>query len=447
MPSDYGLIGLSMLVVGITTLLADSGLGSAVVTLRTLNSAQVAQVHVLSGLVGTILFLLCCALAWPIGLFFGRPELPPVIALMSVLVAIVGWQSIPDALLQKQLRFRLLAVRDAVQGIVGASCTIVLALQGFGYWALAAGPVTGATVSLIWTLLAQRPGMAVPRFRELRHAISFSSYTLSSRLVWYAYSNADFAIAGKTLTTASLGMYTLAWSLANVSVEKVATLVGRVTPSFFSAVQSDRLLLQRYFGTLTQVISLAAFPVATGLALTADDFVPAILGAQWQPAVGPLIPLSLYAGFRALMPILPMVLQVTGDLRFVLLNGILALVVMPLAFYIGSSWGATGIAYAWMLAYPIVAIPFYVRVFDRLSMNLMMYLAWVRPAFTCTVLMAVVVLALKATLPATWPIGVHLAVSIAAGALTYFAALAIFFQPTLAQLVRSVRGVPAPPSL
>jgi len=77
----------------------------------------------------------------------------------------------------------------------------------------------------------------------------------------------------------------------------------------------------------------------------------------------------------------------------------------------------------------------------------MMYLAFVRPAFTCTLLMAVVVLALKAALPATWPIGVHLAVSIAAGALTYFAALAIFFQPTLAQLVRSVRGAPAPPSL
>ena len=174
-------------------------------------------------------------------------------------------------------------VRDTVRELAAAACTIGLAMEGFGYWALAIGPVSGAAFSLLLTLLFQRQALALPRLRDLREAISFSAHVLGGRLVWYGYSNADFFVAGKVLPTASLGAYTLAWSPANVSVEKVSALVSRVTPSFFSAVQNDPELLRRYLGTLSQAIALAAFPVAAGIALVAADFVPTVLGPQWEP--------------------------------------------------------------------------------------------------------------------------------------------------------------------
>ena len=55
-PNDYAIIGLASLYVGVVALLADSGVASAVITLRALKPVQIAQLHLLSGVLGTGLF-------------------------------------------------------------------------------------------------------------------------------------------------------------------------------------------------------------------------------------------------------------------------------------------------------------------------------------------------------------------------------------------------------
>jgi teichuronic acid exporter len=439
-PADYGIVGLASLYIGVVTMIADFGLGSAVVTLRSLTAHQIAQLNVLSGLTGIVLLGMSFVLAWPIARFFETPQLPPVIILMTLSIAISGWQSIPDALLQNQLRFRALAFRDAARGLGAALCTIVLALLGFGYWALAGGVVAGSVCGLLVTLALQRAPFARPRFGELQQPLSYSGYSLSSRLAWYGYSNADFLVAGKVLSTASLGAYALAWSLANVTVEKVTTLVGRVTPSFFSAAQKDRALLTAYFEMLTRAIALVSFPVSVGIALVASDLVPAALGPQWIPAVAPLVPLSLYAGFRSLTQLLSTIMRVTGDQRFGALNAFAGLLMMPVIFYVGSFWGPVGIAYGWVVGFPVLVIPLYRRVFWRLAIGWRSYLAWVSPPLVSTLIMAVVVMTLKVVLRPIVSVWLGLSILILSGALTYLGALLILFRPSLETLRRSMRG-------
>ena len=439
-PSDYGIVGLASLFIGIVMLVADSGLGSAVVTLRSLTRLEIAQLNLLSGLIGTGLLLLSSALAWPVGKFFDSPQLPPVIVLMTVSIAIVGWQSVPDALLQNQVRFRALAFRDTVRGLTTAAATIALALLGLGYWALAGGVVIGAVCGLGVTIWLQRVPMAFPSVRLLAEPISFSAYVLGSRLAWYGYSNADFFVAGKVLSTSLVGSYALAWTLANVSVDKVSALVGNVTPSFFSAAQHDRELLCRYFGTLTRAIALVSFPVSAGLALVASDFIPAVLGEQWIPAVAPLIPLSLYAGFRSVTPLLSTIFRVTGDQRFVVQNAVGGLLFMPVVFYIGSYWGPVGIAYGWVFGYPLLVIPQYRKVFQRLPLDWRTYAGWLQPALVSTIVMAVGVTTVKWLLPYSISVWIRLAICISTGVPAYVGTLVAVFPQTLGEMRTSIRG-------
>ena len=225
--------------------------------------------------------------------------------------------------------------------------------------------------------------------------------------------------------------YTLAWSVANVPVEKVSALVGRVTPSFFSSVQNDPARLVQYLEKLTRVIALVSFPISVGIALVASDFIPLALGSQWVSAVAPLVPLSLYAGFRSLTPLLSTILRVTGDQKFGVRNAFAGLVLMPVAFYIGSFWGPMGIAYAWVVAYPLLIVPQYRRVFWRLSMTAPTYLRWLAPALLSTLAMAVVVCAIQLLVPIPARTWTRLVVCVAAGALTYASTLLGFFRATL----------------
>lgn len=436
-PSDYGIIGLASLYIGVVALIADSGLGSAVVTIRSLTGREVAQLNTLSGIVGTALLLLSFVLARPLGAFFNSPELPPVIVLMAVSIAIVGWQSVPDALLQNQLRFRVIAFRDTVRGFVTALVTIALAMLGFGYWALAGGAVAGSVTGLVVTIWFCRASTEWPDLTKLRDPISYSTYTLGSRLAWYGYSNSDFFVAGKLFSASVLGAYTLAWSLANISVDKVSALVGNVTPSFFAAAQDDRALLAKYLRLLTVAIALVSFPVSAGLSVVASDLIPIVLGQQWVPAVAPLIPLSLYAGFRSLNPLLNNVLRVTGDHKFVAHNAIASLFVMPAVFFLCAMWGPVGIAYGWVLGYPLLVIPVYRRVFNRLSITGFTYLDWLRPALVSTVVMAVAVVIVKVSVPVSVPGVVRLLLCVSVGVLTYAAVLLAGF-PDVVDSVRSM---------
>ena len=63
----------------------------------------------------------------------------------------------------------------------------------------------------------------------------------------------------------------------------------------------------------------------------------------------PLRLLVLYAGVRSLTPILSQALTITGDTRYAMQRSLVAAIILPIAFAIGSQWGITGIASAWIL--------------------------------------------------------------------------------------------------
>ena len=419
-PEDYGLVGMAGIYLGLVTLLSEFGLGAAVVTFRELRPDQVGQLNGLSLLFGLAGFLASCAMAIPLGLFFRAPQLPLVVVAMSTTFVIASFKTVPCALLQRDLRFKALALIDTGQAVALAVGMIGFALAGLRYWTLVFGGVLGALISTGAILRLRHPSFAWPRLQSLKPAMTLSAHLIISRLAWYSYSNADFVVAGRILGKAALGLYDFGWTLANIPVEKVTALVGQVTPAFFSAVQTELPAMRRYLLSITEGIALITFPLSLGLVLVAKDFVSVALGTKWQGTIAPLQLLAAYAGLRSIMPLLPQVLVTIRDSKFVMWNSIAAAIVMPVSFYVaGSRWGTVGLGLAWVLVYPFIAATLLWRVFRKIQLAPRDYLIALRPALTGTVLMAAVVLGIRGLSNAEWTAGLRLAVQIGAGAITY----------------------------
>jgi PST family polysaccharide transporter len=419
-PEDYGLVALATVYLGIVTLLSEFGVGASIVMLRELTDDQIAQLNGVSIVMGIASFLVSCLVAVPLAHFFRAPDLPPVIIVMSLTFVITAFRVVPAALLQKELRFRALAVIDGVQALVLAVAMVIFALLGFGYWTLVIGAVMGTLLSTGMLLSVRPHRFARPRLSAIREAVSFSIDVVVARLGWYLYSNADFVIAGRMFGKNVLGGYSYAWMLACMPVDKISALVVQVTPAFFSAVQEEAGQLRRYLLTLTEGISILTFPAALGLALVADDFVHAVLTDKWAGAIGPLRILAIYATFRSVIPLLAPVLTAIGETRYVMWNNLLALVVLPAAFYFGTRWGTIGLAAAWVVAYPPIALLLMRRVFRRIDLRPAAYLRSLWPAISASAVMVAVVLGVRLLLADTGP-AVRLAAAIAAGAGAYLA--------------------------
>jgi teichuronic acid exporter len=438
-PDDYGLVGMAMVYLGLVTLLSEFGIGATIVMLRDLTSEQVAQINSLALIFGVTAFLLSCAVAVPLGWFFREPQLPPVIMALSLAFIMSAVRVVPSSLLQKELRFKWLALIDGGQAVLSACTMIVLAFLGLRYWTLVIGGLLSTAVSTMIVVAHCRQRFAWPRLPAMRRAISFSWYLLVDRLAWYTYSNSDFLVAGKMLGRAALGAYGFAFTLASVPTEKVTALVASVTTSVFSAVQKDRVALRRYLLTITEGIALVTMPATFGLALLAHDFVLAALGPKWLAIIGPLRLLAMNEAVRSLTPLLPQVLFVTGDARFVMRTSLVGAVCLPIAFLIGSRWGITGIAAGWLIANPIGIIPQYRRIFRTLDLSVGDYLRALRPAFTGVAAMGLAIGTLDQLLPGDWPLALRVVLQVLVGALAYLAALAALHRERLREFFDTLK--------
>jgi O-antigen/teichoic acid export membrane protein len=424
-PTDYGLVGMATIYLGLVALISEFGLGQAVVTMREMSAHQVAQLNTLSIAAGAILFAISCAVANPLGRFFHSPKLPPVVILMSISFLVSGAQVIPDALLQSDLRFKLLASFDTVRVLIQSLTTVSLALLGFGYWSLASGGVAGAVIAAAMALVARPHPLAQPRLNDIKRALGFSGDVLGSRVAWYAYSNSDFLVAGRMLGQAPLGAYTIAWTIASTPVEKITNMITRVTPAFFSAMQNDKPRLRRYLLGITEGLSLLTFPACLGMALVADQFVLVVLGPKWIAAVLPLRLLAICAAMRAITTVFPNMLFAMRHSRFVMWNTVLAAVVFPPAFYLGSRWGTAGIASAWIALYPLITAPYVWRTFAATELPVRAYLRSMLSATRACLIMTISIMAIRSLTPPTWPALAQFVITVTAGVLSYATVLLI----------------------
>ena len=422
-PRDYGLVGMGTLFMGLVTILSEFGIGTSIVTLRKLTQEQIAQINTVSVLFGITGFLVSCLAALPLAWFFKEPLLPPVVIALATAFVITSFRTVPYALLQRDLRFKRLAAVEGMQALLLAVAAVFFAWAGFHYWTLVISSLLGATFSTAIVLYFHRHSFARPRRETLSEAITFSRNIIVSRLSFYWFSNADYLVAGRVLGNTAFGAYQLAYTLSMTVIEKTSGLVLKVTPSVFSSVQHDKPALRRYWLGVTEGIALVTFPLTIGLALVARDVVTLILGAKWVPMVGALQILALYAAVRSLLPLTSQVLVATGRSRTDAIISLQIAITMPIAFWIGSYWGVTGIAAAWALVHPIFGLRITYRGFGRAGTTAGAYLAALWPAASSAAIMAAAVVTTGLVIPESWPGGARLALTVLAGAGSYAAAV------------------------
>jgi PST family polysaccharide transporter len=440
-PQDYGLVGMATVYLGLTALITEFGLGSAIVALRELGKREIAQLNAVALMIGGGAMLLSWGVAVPLASFFRAPELRAIVMVLSATFLIDSLRTVPNALLTRDLRFKSLALLEGAKAVFTMTLTIVLAALGMRYWALVFGGLAG---SVFWTvaILSRRTHpFAWPQLRLLRSSLGFSTQIIIERVAWYGYSNADFLVAGRVLGAVPLGNYTTAWTLASLPGEKIMSMFWRVMPAVFSAVKTDMAALRRYVLLMSEALAMALFPATVGLALVAPEFIVALLGPKWIGAIVPLRLLCVYATMHMISTVLPHVLIVTNQVRFATKLALAALVTLPPAFWVfGRTWGVAGIAAAWLVVYPFILGALFHRAFRTVSLTARAYLRALWPAVSTTLVMAAVVAAARAIMPDSWPALARLVTASSLGAAAYLGAAWLWHGPRIRGLIGMLRA-------
>jgi O-antigen/teichoic acid export membrane protein len=179
---------------------------------------------------------------------------------------------------------------------------------------------------------------------------------------------------------------------------------------------------------------LVTCPLYLGLSVVAADFVAVVLGAKWQ-AMAPLMAiLALAMPAQTLYILFAPAVNATGHVRVTARASLLGALIMPPAFLVGLQWGATGLAYAWLLAFPLLPLVIFLQARGTLRICARELAGAVAPGLLASgaKALAVVLAGRGLTAFAPWQ---RLTFEIGAGAAVYAVLLTLFWRATLLEVV------------
>src|SRR5205823_14221657 len=108
-PADFGLAAAALMVIGVSAVFAEFGIGPAVVQRPELRPAHLRTAFTLLLLLGGLLGGLVWLTAPGVAGFFRLGELTPILRVLALVFPVQSVAVVADALLQRELRFRCLA--------------------------------------------------------------------------------------------------------------------------------------------------------------------------------------------------------------------------------------------------------------------------------------------------------------------------------------------------
>jgi len=441
-PHEYGLATATSLVTGFLAALGGSGLIAALIQ-RTNLTEEDLDTSFWAGLgLGAGMALLLVAAGHHTADFFGEPIIGPLLMVQAVGLVLAPLGIVQTALLSREMDFRSLAIVELSTVVGSGALAIGMAVSGWGVWSLVVPGVVGTALGtvVLWRRVPWRVqgGMTLGSLRALGR---FSISVLSFNVLNYVRSNVDYFVLGRALGAGPLGLYYLAYNLTTIPQTRLVPVITRVLFPALSAVQHDLPRLGTGYARAVRYVSLITFPLLTGLAILAPEFILAVFGERWVKAA-PLVRILSIAG------LLYSVGTTTGSVLFsrgradlACWIGIAGAVAMTGCVLLGARYGALGVAVA-VAAYATISfLPIQLLTNRLIDLRPAEFLRALAPATLGSVTMAAVVICAKLAWEAgggPTP-GAALLVLVPLAAAAYTATLRVAHPSVLAEVAGTAR--------
>lgn len=352
-PTDFGLMAMMLVVLGLATSIADFGVGNYLVQAENLSRQLIRQFFFLATTLATLLALVVALLANPVATYYHSPQLSNLLPWFALVIVVTTVSQIQVSVLQRSFQFKSIAITEIVCSFATLLVTVALASAGYGVWSLIVGQISSGVckVSFLYRgthrALDHLPKSCQARFVDATH---FGCFHVGERLVNFLSSNVDKVIIGHLLGPALLGQYSVAYQLMLRPISVINPIVTRVSLPIFSEIKHDNGRLCSGYLQILKMLALFTFPIYLGLAIGSDAVVSLLIGSQWSNA-GPAFSILCISGMLISIgnPTGTLILAKNKPAWGFYVNFI-ALFVYGFAFWLGSAYGLEGVALALLLS-------------------------------------------------------------------------------------------------
>jgi len=422
-PSEFGLVSISTLVINFLSIFAHFGFANSIIHKQESDVRNLSTMYFFNIITGFILLLVIYFGAPLLMLYYKEQQLVSVLRISAFYFPIVFFGQIYNILLEKELKFKWIAITDIICSTVGTTVAIILAYQNYQAKALVIGLLSTQFLKmLILNFLGRKLFSPIFYFklREIKDHLIFGIYNIGDSLLSFANSNLDTIIIGGLLGVKQLGYYTIAAQIAIYPVARICPIIVQIAYPIMAKFKDNIPQLKSAYLKVLDLMMYCISPLLFGLFMLAGNVIPYIYGKGWEPTI-PLVHIFVFMGlFTSMVYPLSTLVYSTGKPKLLFYLNLFTLIIkFPLIYILGTHFGVRGIAYGILASsfFAMLANFYIIKVIagsfmDELIPNT------AKPIFFSLV-MAGAILAYKYLLGDTGV--VHMIVQIALGGLIYLA--------------------------
>lgn len=285
-PDDYSVVSIVTIFFTFSNVLISGGLNTALIQKKNADEIDYSTVFFTSFAIALILYIVLFVMAPYIASVYNKPILIPVIRVMSVTLPINAIKSIVCAYISATLQFKKFFFATISGTIASAVVGVLMAVYGFGVWALVAQQMTNATIdTLILYLSTHLKFRPVVSFQRLSSLWKYGWKVLLSSLIGTAYMEINPLFIGLRFSTSDLSFYEKGRSFPSLISSTTTNTLSAVLFPFLSKFQDDKDGLLKYTRKYISVTSYVVFPLMIGLCAVGDKFIELLLTDKWIDAV------------------------------------------------------------------------------------------------------------------------------------------------------------------
>lgn len=285
-PDDFGVVAIATVFIAFFNLLSDFGIAAAIVQFKDLTRKDISNIFGWSFWLAVLLstaFFFCSSI---IGSFYANPLLIPICRFLSLQIFFATLNIVPNALLLKNKKFNVIAIRTLTIQILCGIASVIAALNGVGVYALLINPIVGIFINLVINVVYMKMTInLLPAFSSLKKIFSFSIFQFLFNFINYIGNNVDKMIISKAISISGLGYYEKAYRLGQMPAQTINGVIGPVLHPYLSDYQTQPEKLLNVYDKMNRVLLTLSFPVSAFCLLCSRELVLIVFGPQWIESI------------------------------------------------------------------------------------------------------------------------------------------------------------------
>lgn len=292
-PAEFGLMAICLAAMGFLEIISQFGMGAALITARDNIEATASAVLVCGVAISITLVGAVWLAAEPIANWYGDPMLAELLPLIAFGLVIRAVTTVNGSFLYKELRLKAKMLPDIARSLAKALFAIVLAVLGYGVWALVIGFLAGSVAQTIvtWIVRPWRPTRR-PDAASIKFVLRYGAHLFGATAVNATPRLLDNILVGKVLGMSALGVYSLAFRVPELGIKTFSYVAGSVLHPVMSRIQSEPEQLKEYYYGSLKYSALLMFGCGAAIAILAEPLIHVLYAPKWY---GMIVPMQLLA--------------------------------------------------------------------------------------------------------------------------------------------------------